>query len=65
MAKKTKETKKPKTAAKITPLKKVMLPFLNHNAYPKASDGLHFGKEYCKEYARTLKNFLIENNIEV
>jgi hypothetical protein len=49
---------------KITPLKKVMLPFLNDNAYPKAPDGLHFGKEYCKEYAKTLKNFLIKNNID-
>ena len=49
---------------KMTPLKKVMLPFLNYETYPKASDGLHFGEEYCKEYARTLKNFLIENSID-
>jgi hypothetical protein len=49
---------------KITPLKKVMLPFLNYDAYPKASDGLHCGKEYCKEYAKTLKNFLIKNSID-
>ena len=41
-----------------------MLPFLDLDAYPKASDGLHFGKEYCEEYARTLKNFLIKNNID-
>jgi hypothetical protein len=49
---------------KITPLTKVMLPFLNKNDYPKAPDGLHFGKEYCKEYAKTLKNFLIKNSID-
>ena len=49
---------------KKTPLKKVMLPFLNDNAYPKAPDGIHFGKEYCKEYAKTLKDFLIKNSID-
>ena len=49
---------------KMTPLKKVMLPFLNYNAYPKATDGVHFGEKYCKDYAKTLKNFLIKNNID-
>ena len=47
-----------------TPLKKVMLPFLNDDGYPKASDGYHFGKEYCEDYAKTLKNFFIKNNID-
>lgn len=47
-----------------TPLEKVMLPFLDDDAFPKASDGLHFGKEYCQEYANKIKNFLTKNNID-
>ena len=37
---------------KMTPLKKVMLPFLNYNAYPKATDGVHFGEKYCHRVGR-------------
>jgi hypothetical protein len=41
-----------------TPLKEYMLPFLDHNLHPKASDNLHFGPEYCKNYAELIANFI-------
>lgn len=41
-----------------TPLNEYMLPFLDYEKYPKASDGLHFGAEYCKDYATLVADFI-------
>lgn len=41
-----------------TALKKFMFPFLQGEDYPKASDNLHHGPEFNKDFAKLLKNFL-------
>lgn len=41
-----------------TSLKKFMFPFLQGDDYPKASDNLHHGAEFNKDFAKLLKNFL-------
>lgn len=41
-----------------TSLKEFMLPFLDYNSYPKASDDLHFGAEYSKNYAKLIADFI-------
>ena len=44
-----------------TQCKEYILPFLDPNKYPKASDGEHFGIEYCKEYARIIKSHIFRD----
>jgi len=41
-----------------TPLKKYMFPFLQGDNYPKASDNLHHGAEFNRDFARMLTGFL-------
>lgn len=41
-----------------TPLKKFMFPFLEGDNYPKASDNLHHGAEFNRDFAKMLVNFL-------
>jgi hypothetical protein len=41
-----------------TPLKKFMMPFLEGNNYPKASDNLHYGAEFNRDFAKIIKDFL-------
>jgi hypothetical protein len=41
-----------------TPLKKYMFPFLQGDNYPKASDNLHHGAEFNREFAKMLVDFL-------
>jgi hypothetical protein len=41
-----------------TPLKKFMMPFLEGNDYPKASDDLHHGAEFNRVFAKKIKEFL-------
>ena len=48
-----------------TPLQKYMLPFLDNNSYPKASDNLHFGAEYCKNYAKLIANFILDTRSSI
>jgi len=42
-----------------TPLKKFMFPFLEGNDYPKASDKVHHGPEFNRDFAKILGDFLI------
>ena len=41
-----------------TPLKKYMFPFLEGDKYPKASDNLHHGAEFNRDFAKMLVDFL-------
>ena len=41
-----------------TPLKKFMMPFLEGDDYPKASDDLHHGAEFNRVFAKKIKEFL-------
>jgi hypothetical protein len=41
-----------------TPLKKYMFPFLQGDNYPKASDNLHHGAEFNRDFAKMLVDFL-------
>ena len=41
-----------------TPLKKYMFPFLQGDKYPKASDNLHHGAEFNRDFAKMLVDFL-------
>lgn len=41
-----------------TPLKKYMFPFLEGDNYPKASDNLHHGTEFNRDFAKMLVDFL-------
>ena len=41
-----------------TALKKFLFPFLHGKDYPKASDGLHHGVEFNRDFARMLVDFL-------
>jgi hypothetical protein len=41
-----------------TPLKKFMFPFLDGSNYPKASDGIHHGAEFNRDFAKMLVDFL-------
>jgi len=43
---------------KKTPLTKFMLPFLEGNNYPTASDNIHHGPEFNKDFAKLVFNFL-------
>lgn len=48
---------------KKTPLKNYVMPFLDSQHYPKAKDNIHFGEEYCKDYAELLANFMKEKGL--
>ena len=41
-----------------TPLKKFMFPFLEGADYPKASDDVHHGPEFNRDFAKMLVDFL-------
>ena len=41
-----------------TPLKKFMFPFLESSDYPKASDDVHHGPEFNRDFAKMLVGFL-------
>ena len=41
-----------------TPLKKFMIPFLEGDAYPKASDNKHHGPEFNRDFAKIVHKFL-------
>jgi len=43
-----------------TPLKSKLLPYLEYKNYPLANDNLHFGANYCKEYARLISKHIKE-----
>lgn len=46
-----------------TQLSDKLLPYLEFRDYPLASDNLHFGAEYCKEYASSLAEYIKKYNI--